>query len=253
MTRKLIALLTALVLCLGLVAAVAEEFDPSGLLDWYDENPGIWMTVNNDHWDPNPESAPTDEEIEAMLNFALKSQTGIHWTETFFLVVRDVEAQRGIIGSTFGTLEGSANEGTVTILVMTDNVLPQEEHATPYDGSAYFQQPTMASFNAGLTCGMLNVAASVLGYSTHYFAYPDGELINGAAHDLSYFLEGNDYTRIWGITGSYEDASQATEIPVEGNVFLEAAIVIGKPNPAEDIYTTSTMHARPENYAFWGD
>ena len=251
--KKLTALFLALVMCLSLTAALAEDYDPSQLLDWYEEKPEIWMTVNNDHWDANPESAPTDEDIEKILNFALKSQTGIHWTETFFLVVRDVEAQRGIIGQSFGTLEGSANEGTVTILVLTDNVLAQEDHVTPYDGATYFQQPTMASFNAGLTCGMLNVAATVLGYSTHYFAYPDGELIKGTAHDLSYFLEGNDYTRVWGITGSYEDASQAMEFPVEGNVFLEAAIVIGKPNPDEDIYTHSTMHARPDNYAFWGE
>ncbi len=251
--KKLVSLLLALALSLGVISALAEDYDPAKLLEWYDDHPEIWMTVNNDHWDANPESAPTDEEIEQMLQFALKSQTGIHWTESFFLVVRDVAAQRGIIGQSFGTLEGSANEGTVTILVLTDNVIAQEEHATPYDGATYFQQPMMASFNAGLTCGMLNVAATVLGYSTHYFAYPDGELIKGTAHDLSYFLDGNDYTRVWGITGSYEDASQAMEIPVQGNVYLEAAIVIGKPNPEEDVYTTSTMHARPDNYAFWGE
>ncbi len=253
MFKKLLSLLLALALCAGLTAALAEDYNPAELLDWYEEHPEIWMTVNNDHWDARPESAPTDEEIEKMLTFALKSQTGIHWTETFFIVVRDVETQRGIIGQSFGTLEGSANEGTVTILVLTDNILPQEQHATPYDGSAYFQQPTMASFNSGLTCGMLNVAATTLGYSTHYFAYPDGTLIKGTEHDLSYFLEGNDYTRVWGITGSYEDASQAMEIPVEGNMFLQAAVVIGKPNPDEDIHTTSTMHARPDNFVFWGE
>ena len=43
------------------------------------------------------------------------------------------------------------------------------------------------------------------------------------------------------------------ELPVEGNVFLEAAIVVGRPNPDEDINTASTMHARPDNYAFWGE
>ena len=251
MTRKLFALLLCAAMLLTAATAFAE-FEPEGIFEYYEENPGIWMTVKNDHWDACAESAPTDEEIEKMLTFALKSQTGIHWTETFFLVIRDPETQQGVIGSTFGTLEGSANEGTVTILVLTDNVLPQEEHATPYDGATYFQQPTMASFNAGLTCGMFNVAASCLGYSTHYFAYPDGALI-GAAHDLSYFLEGSDYTRVWGITGTYEDASQAMEIPVEGNVFLEAAIVVGKTNPDEDIYTTSTMYARPDNFAFWGE
>ena len=251
--KKLISLLLVLALSLGMIAALAEDFDPAQLLDWYDEHPEVWMTVKNDHWDAHPESAPTDEEIEAMLNFALKSQTGIHWTESFFLVVRDVAAQQGIIGQSFGTLEGSANEGTVTILVLTDNVLAQENHVTPYDNATYFSQPMMASFNAGLTCGMFNVAATALGYSTHYFAYPDGELIKGSAHDLSYFLDGNDYTRIWGITGTYEDASQAMEIPVQGNVYLEAAIVVGKPNPEEDVYTSSTMYARPDNYAFWGE
>lgn len=251
MAKKLVSLLLALVMCMGMTTAWAEDFDPAALLDWYEENPGVWMTVNNDHWDARLESAPTDEEIEKMLTFALKAQTGIHWTETFFLVVRDPAAQQGIIGQSFGTLEGSANEGTVTVLVLADNILPQEQHVTPYDGATYFQNPVMASFNSGLACGMLNVAATALGYSTHYFAYPDGTLINGTAHDLSYFLDGNDYTRVWGITGTYEDASQAMEIPVQGNATLVAAIVIGKPNPAEDIYTTSTMYARPDNYAFW--
>lgn len=144
--KKLIALLMAFSLCLGCTAALAEDFEPAKLLDWYEENPQIWMTVNNDHWDANPESAPTDDEIEQMLNFALKSQTGVQWNETFFLVVRDVEAQRGIIGDTYGTLEGSANEGTVTILVMADHVLPQEEHASEYDGELYFPHVTMQPF-----------------------------------------------------------------------------------------------------------
>ena len=251
--KRFAALLLLAAMCLCLVGhAMAEDFDPAKLLDWYEDeaNVGTWMTIKNDHWNKDISTAPTDEELEKMFQFALKSQTGIHWTETFFLVVRDPAAQQGIIGQSFGTLEGSANEGTVTVLVLVDNILPQEEHASEYNAS-YFQQPVMASFNAGLTCGMLNVAATTLGYSTHYFAYPDGELIGGAAHDMSYFLSGNDYTRLWGITGTYEDESTAMEIPVEGNATLVAAIVIGTPNREEDVHTFATMHARPDNYAFW--
>lgn len=249
MWKKAVALIIASTFCLSSLA-FAEEYDPSGILGWYEEHPERWMTVNNDHWDANPESAPTDEELEEMFNFAMKAQTGIQWTETFFLAVRDPEAQQGIIGETYGTLEGSANEGTVTVLVMADNILPQEEHASEYN-ETYFQQQIMASYNSGITSGMLSVAATALGYSTHFFAYPDGTLINGMEHDLSYFLSGNDYTRLWGFTGSYEDASECVEFPVEGNVYLVAAIVIGKPNPDEDITTAATFHARPDNYAFW--
>ena len=182
--KKLFVLALALVMCLSLSAvSFAEDFDPAGILDWYEDeaNVSTWMTTNNGGWDHDPASAPTDEELEAMFQFAQKSQTGIGWTETFFLVVRDPAAQQGIIGDAFGALEDCANEGTVTVMVLVDNILPQDQHATPYDGASYFEQPVMASFNAGMTCGMLNVAATSLGYSTHYFAYPDGELINGAA------------------------------------------------------------------------
>ncbi|MGI6236606.1 MAG: hypothetical protein ACOYI7_03560 [Candidatus Excrementavichristensenella sp.] len=251
--KRLLSIALAFLLTVAWCAtSLAEEFDPSRLLDWYDEEEtiGIWMTVNNDHWNQDISTAPTDEELEKMFKFALKSQTGVCWTETFFLVVRDPAAQQGIIGDTFGTLEGSANEGTVTVLVLVDNILEQDQHALPYD-NIYFSNPVMASFNAGMTCGMLNVAATTLGYSTHYFAYPDGALINGAEHDMSYFLEGNDYTRLWGFTGKYDDESTCTEIPVEGNHTFVAAIVIGKPNVDEDVATYSTLYARPDNYAFW--
>lgn len=253
--KKLLTLILALVLCMGCAAAFAElpaDYDPSQILEWYetDEAVGTWMTINNDHWNADIATAPTDEELVKMFEFALKSQTGIHWTETFFLVVRDPAAQQGIIGQSFGTLEGSANEGTVTVLVLVDNILPQEQHLNEYNAS-YFSQPVMASFNAGMTCGMLNVAATTMGYSTHYFAYPDGELIKGAEHDLSYFLSGNDYTRLWGITGTYADESTCMEIPVEGNHTLVAAVVIGTPKEGEDVSTYATMYARPDNYEFW--
>lgn len=252
--KKLLALALALAACLCLSSiSFAEDFDPAGILDWYEDeaNVSTWMTTNNGSWDKDISAAPTDEELEQMFQFAQKSQTGIGWTETFFLVVRDPAAQQGIIGDTFGELEDCANEGTVTVMVLVDNILPQDQHVTPYDGASYFEQPVMASFNAGMTCGMLNVAATSLGYSTHYFAYPDGELINGAAMDPTYFLEGNDYTRLWGITGKYDDESTCMEFPVQGNVKLVAAVVIGTQNQEIDVASRATMYARPDNYDFW--
>ena len=95
MAKKLSALLLVLALCLGLSAAFAEDFDPAGLLDWYDENPGIWMTVNNDHWDADPESAPTDEDIEAN-----KGKT-----------YQDVTAMADPMAGLFGNESGSSDEG----------------------------------------------------------------------------------------------------------------------------------------------
>jgi hypothetical protein len=254
MTKKrFLACLMALTMILAAIpAALAEEFDPARLLDWYEEekNVGVWMTVKNDNWNADIATAPTDEELEKIFKFAMNSQTGIEWTETFLLVVRDPKTQQGIIGQSFGTLEGSANEGTVTVLVLVDNILPQENHAEAYN-SSYFPNTVMACFDAGLTCGMLNVAATVMGYSTHYFAYPDGELLKGTTHDVSYFLEGKNYSRLWGITGKYGDESAAMKIPVQGNSTFVAAIVIGKPNQEVDAATHSTMYARPDNFAFW--
>ena len=249
--KRFLVLFTVIAMLLSCFAS-AEGFDPAGLLDWYDDeaNYGAWLTVNNDHWNADIATAPTNEEIEAILDFATKAQTGINWTNTYFIVVRDPAAQQGIIGQSFGTLEGSANEGTVTILVLADCIEAPENHVSEYN-SSYFQQPIMATYNAGLACGMLNVAAACLGYSTHYFAYPDGALINGAAHDMSYFLEGNEYTRLWGITGTLDDESTCLEYPVAGNCTFVAAIVLGTPALDEDVATHSTHYARPANYAFW--
>ena len=92
---KRLSLLPFLLLCACTEPIVMDPLEEMPLVvscvlsrdgGWYEEHPEIWMTVNNDHWDARPESAPTDEEIEKMLTFALKSQTGIHWTEPFFIV-----------------------------------------------------------------------------------------------------------------------------------------------------------------------
>ena len=39
--KKLISLLLVLALSLGMIAALAEDFDPAQLLDWYDEHPEV--------------------------------------------------------------------------------------------------------------------------------------------------------------------------------------------------------------------
>ena len=252
--KHLISLLLLAAMCFCLVSsALAEDFDFSKILDWYDaeENFQTWMTTMGDYWVEDISSAPTDEELEKILRFAMKAPTGDHWTETFFLVVRDPKAQQGIIGESFGSLEGCANEGTVTILILVDNILPQEEHLSDYSQVVLAPGPLMASFNSGLTCGMLNVAANALGYSTHYYFVPQGELVNGPECDPSYFLSGNDYTRLWGAFQPYGDESGCLELPVEGNVKMLGAVVIGTPNKEVDARTTATYFVRPDNFEFW--
>lgn len=250
--KKLIALLLAALMLLS-ATALADDFDAAGLLDWYNEDANVatWMTTANGGWVADIAAAPTDDELTDIFRFALKSQTGIHWTETFFLVVRDPATQQGVIGDNFGTLEECANEGTVTVLVLVDNIADQGNHATEYNGASYFPNVQMASFDAGMTCGMMNVAATVMGYSTHYFAYPSGELINGNAKDVSYFLNGKGYTRVWGITGKYGQTEGLTEFPLEGNMTLIAAVVIGTKNTETDAVASATMYARPDNFAFF--
>lgn len=249
--KKFLALIMAAMMLFSMTA-LADEFDPAGLLDWYNDEANVptWMTTANGGWNVDIATAPTDEELEEIFRFALKSQTGIHWTETFFLVVRDPATQQGIIGDNFGTLEECANEGTVTVLVLVDNIADQEHHASEYN-SSYFSNVEMASFDAGMTCGMMNVAATAMGYSTHYFAYPSGELINGGAKDPSYFINGKGYTHAWGITGKYGQDSAMMEYPLEGNVVLMAAVVIGTKNTEVEAVSAATMYARPDNFAFF--
>ena len=255
MKKRFLALALSLTMALLPVMSLAEEgFDPSGLIDWFNES-NHWMTVANGHWSSDPADRITHEELEKMFSMTVKQQNAVHWTPWFFVVVEDVEEQRKIIGDAWGAPEDMATEGTVTVLVYCDQILTAEEgHVSPYEG--YYIPTDSARYDAGLTCGMLGVAAASLGYKTHYFGTINGEyapkdLADGKYQSLNRYLK-DDYQRVWGFRSPYNgEVDEAFVYPVAGNCVFIDAIVIGKPIADETVETWGTNHARPNNWVIW--
>lgn len=250
--KKLLAVLIVMLMAFALLPASAEEANP---MDWYLKD-NYWRTVMNGHWSSDPKDQITDEELAKMFELALLQQNAVQWTEPFFIVVKDMEEQRKIIGDAWGKPEDMATEGTVTVLVMADQILSKEEgHVSEYAGY-YMHAPKYGYYDSGLTCGLLNVAAASLGYYTHYFGTVNGEyapedLAGGKFQSMSRYVK-DEYIRGWGFPGTYgEELKEEHKYPVAGNCVFVAAIVIGKPAAGQDLATWSTNHARPANWAIW--
>lgn len=253
MKRILIVALLALALALLPVLSLAE-FDSAGLIDWFNES-NTWMTVANGHWSSDPADKITHEELEQIFSMTTKQQNAVHWTPYFFIVVEDVEEQRKLIGDYWGDPNDMATEGTVTIICMVDQILTEEEgHVSPYSG--YYMTTDLARYDAGLTCGVLGVAAASLGYQTHYFGHINGEyapedLAGGKYQSMSRYVK-EEYRRVWGMPNAYgSEPAESTMYPVAGNAVFVAAIVVGKPAADETIETWGTNHARPNNWVIW--
>lgn len=243
--KKLIALLLAAVMAALPILSLAEDFDSAKFIDWFNESQN-WMTVANGHWSNDPADRITDEELEKIFSMATKQQNAVHWTPWYFVVIKDTEEQRKIIGDYWDKPENCATDGTVTVLCLADQILTQEEgHVTPYEG--YYMPTTFAYYDSGLTCGTLGVAAAALGYQTHYFGTITGEyapkdVADGKYQSMSRYINENDI-RTWGFSGN--------TYPVAGNCVFVCAIVIGKPAADETIETWGSNHVRPNNWKIW--
>lgn len=254
--KKLVTVALAALLALMPVLSIAEEaaFDPSGLIDWFNES-NTWMTVANGHWSKDAADQITDEELAKVFSMTVKQQNAVHWTPWYFVVVKDVEEQRKIIGDAWGDPNDMATEGTVTILALADQILTAEEgHASAYEG--YYMPTTFAYYDTGLTCGLMEVALASLGYQTHYFGTINGEyapkdLADGKYQSMSRYIK-DDATRVWGFRNAYNgEIAEGTAYPVSDNCVFVAAIVVGKPAADETIETWGTNHARPDNWTIW--
>ena len=252
--KKYIALLMLAIAMLALpVLGLAEEFKPEGFIDWFNES-GMWMTVANGHWSNDPADRPTDEDLAKIFSAATKQQNAVHWTPWYFIVVKDVEEQRKILGDMWGDPATLATEGTVTVLCLADQILTAEEgHVTPYDG--YYMPTTFAYYDSGLTCGLFGAAAATLGYQTHYFGSINGEYapvdVAGKYQSLNRYVK-EDATRVWGFPNAYgAETIEGTAYPVSGNAVFVCALVVGKPAEGETIETWGTNHGRPANWVIW--
>ena len=245
--KKLIALVVSVMMLALPVLSVAEgaAFDPAQFVTWFTENSG-WMTVANGHWSEDPADQISDAELAIIFNMASKQQNAVHWTPYYFIAVKDAEEQQKIIGSYWDKPENCATPGTVTVLVLADQILTKEEgHVSDYEG--YYMPTSFAYYDTGLTCGTLGVAAAALGYETHYFGtitgeYAPNDLAGGKYQSMSRYVSDTDI-RTWGFSDK--------TFPVAGNCVFVAAIVIGKPAADENIETWGTNHVRPQNWKIW--
>lgn len=243
------AVLTSLAF-MTVTAGWAQAKPTLNLTDWFNANETICRTVNNGSWSNNPKDAPTDAELATILEFACKPQTAVNWNEFFFIAVRDPKEQAAIPGTYWG--KGCTSEGTVTILVLADQIASQAEHKAKYEG--YYMKTVFSYFDTGMASAFLTLAANDLGYSTHFFGTMNGASVGPnpgknefgtSNYDISRFVSGRKYMRGWGFP------EKETQYEVEGNCQLIACIVIGKPNPAVDAVTAVTQHRRPSNWAIW--
>lgn len=255
MKKRIVTLALAALMALMPTMVIAEEsFDPAGLIDWFNESM-TWMTVANGHWSSEASDQITDEQLAKAFSMAVKQQNAVHWTPWYFIVVKDVEEQRKIIGDAWGDPNDMATEGTVTILALADQILTQDEgHASTYEG--YYMPTTTAYYDTGLTCGLLEVALGSMGYYTHYFGTINGEyspkdIADGKYQSMSRYVK-DSYQRVWGFPNKYNGEIAETSVyPVDGNCVFVAAIVVGKPAADETIETWGTNHARPDNWVIW--
>jgi len=231
-------------------ARITNDQTTMNVAEWFDANEHIWRTVPNGAWSNDPKDAPTDDELNQIFSIASKTQTAVNWNEYFFIAVRDPAEQAAIIGDYWG--EGCTTDGTVTILILADQVADQEMHKDTYEG--YYMQTAFSLFDVGMACGNLNLAAYDLGYSTHYFGTVNGSSVGpneGTVgfgvknYDISRFVEGKNYTRGWGFP------EEEVQFDVEGNAVLVACVVLGKPDASLDSTSAATHHGRPDNFAIW--
>lgn len=239
-----------------------SSYDPAGLIEWMNENPNAWMSVDNGYWSDDPADQPTHDELVSMLDTAVKAQLAVQYSEVYMVVLTDYDDQFDVIGDYWdnsGQAVGpSVTNGTVTVLFYADKILDQEDHALPYgqyveaDGTesslgSYYQQAATTSYmDTGITIGWLQFAAHALGYNTHIFGSLNGDV---AVSDPTYYIENQDLMRGWGFAHKYGE--DIKDIPVDGNMKLVAAMVIGKPAADVDATTAASKHMRPSNYTFF--
>ena len=224
-------------------AEVVEVFDPGKFPAWFAEE-GSWRTIVNrsaandfvSGFVTDASGKPGNEDIAAIMNFAVLADSARGRTPWYMVVIADTETQNAITQFDVEGIARATSDGTVTVLVFTEWAL-KEEYRTD-DVMNYF--PHEGYINAGILAGYANVAAVSLGYSTRIFMTlaPGGGTLGERLPEAEQFLEGTYYT--WGSTGD----SYSTE-----NMKFAMAIVIGTLD--ETVESGVTTALRPQNWSVW--
>ncbi|MDL2238108.1 hypothetical protein LJC56_09840 [Christensenellaceae bacterium OttesenSCG-928-K19] len=238
-----------------------SEKQLAGFLGAYENNPAIFKGMSSGNFSSDEDSAPSDDELTRMLDFAMVAASSHMVSPAHFIVIRDYEEQTALLN---GLGNDTATPGTVTILVLADTVRLQEYHTEPYND--WYQQSYYGIFDTGSATGYLTIAANSLGYKTHLYAALNlpvngvidithsgqFDLIQENGWDIEKYLTSKDGSSDFRHTiGTYSLDTGSKEIPAAGNLSLLCAIVIGKASASADSITSATQSAPTANYNFW--
>ena len=273
--KKILASLIAVFMVISCmsVAAFAENDSSIGLTEWMAN--GKATGVNAAAFLSGAENRPSREELETMLSLANTYFQCHMLTGTHFIVVQDADKQAEVM-SMFTQFAGLDTSGTVMVLVMADGVKDQEHHAAQYfpgptqtnGGNPEYWNMYYGILEAGWASGYLNLLARDMGYRTRVFAalnIPNAETgevdffgtggnfayINGENWDIKEYMTSKDGSDIF----DHYVLALDDEIPLEGNVTLLCAMLIGKINEADAVtgatQTVAFSERRMANYDFW--
>ena len=272
--KKLILALCVLLSLVGCsstaTAAPVEENKSNDLLSSFEQDPISFKSLAIDAFSSDASSAPSDEELTTMLDFAMSSSSAHGLTPAHFIVIRDVEEQTKIASGleAFG-MKAPTSEGTVLVLICADTLRDEDVHASDYNG--WYSQMYYGLYDAGAANAYLTLAAQTMGYGVHQIAglnIPCVELgevniyavggnfgfITRNNWDVDKYMTSKDGKVDFMHTVAQSEMTGGTlEVPAYGNLTLITAMVIGKAKEGVDSVSLATT-AYPEdlaNYNFW--
>lgn len=227
--------------------ASAPKFDASKFPSWVGEE-GLWRSVSNKSFKTGAQFAPTDAQVNDIMNLVVKTPTSGGSSDFFFVVVKDPAKQQDVVG------EGNASNGTVMVMVFTDRVLEQHPRNVPFS-------PDRGYVSAGFACGYLNLAAIAHGFGTHFYLTPSGYYANRPwipeytasntkppIEDV--YLKGKGYQYF--VDGDYQGNPtgnpKGAYFDTYGNLKFVLAVIIGTLDEKAD--SQLTTKAYPPNWSF---
>ena len=214
---------------------IRTVFDASQFPGWV-ESDGVWRTVGNRSFMEGTQNAPTDAQLKTIMRLATLAPTSRGFNDYLLVVLDDVAQQRDVVG------EANAHDGTVTVLVFGDRLLPKEESLGGHD-----QSLDRGYYNVGIVTGYLNLAAISQGFGTRMYMtteYTRGGSTRTMTTEETY-LKDKGYKYTLGVDPlGRGDANRQVE--AFGNLKFVCAVVIGTLN--EQAETTVTDKIYDQNW-----
>jgi hypothetical protein len=239
------------------------------VLDWMSS--GAATAANTKGFLKGKENRPTDQEIKVIMELANTYFECHGLGGTHLIVIKDQAKQEEIMAF-FKQVLGLECSGTVLVLVMQDGIKDQAHHVNQYfpgtkaqnGGNPEYWNMYYGIYEAGWANAYLNIAAAALGYRTRTFGainvqntvtgkveiYGTGgnwDYIRGGNWKIDEFMKSKDGTR----TFDHFTPILNKTIPLEGNVTLLSAVLIGKINEPDAMTSATKFNDKQTNYDIW--